>query len=202
MGEAVLDGRRRVRLAVGTIHRLEEEVGEVEVLVPLGFSAFLPVDELQLVAVGHHDIGVGLRAHAHPVDPVWYRQSSVGLDGDLEAAVVQRRDQWPVELHQRLTTRTHDEAGRAGDLVGVGGELVRTGEMTTAGSISADEVGVAKAADGGGALLLAPGPQVATGEAAEDGGASRVGALPLEGGEHLFDDVAHQAYLVGSSTPA
>ena len=43
------------------------------------------------------------------------------------------------------------------------------------------------------AVLLAPGPEIAAGEAQEDRAAPGLHALALQGQEHLLDRVAHGA---------
>jgi len=58
-------------------------------------------------------------------------------------------------------------------------------------AVGADEIGVAEAAQGLGAVLLAPRPQIAAGKAQEDGAAPRLHALSLQRKEYLFDRVAH-----------
>ena len=55
------------------------------------------------------------------------------------------------------------------------------------------EVGVAEGADRLGAVLLAAGPQIAAGEAAEHRRLARLAALALEGEEDLLDAVGHGA---------
>src|SRR3546814_14663995 len=55
--------------------------------------------------------------------------------------------------------------------------------------VGADEIGVAELTDRLGAILLAPRPQIAAGEAAEDRAAARLRALALQGEENLFDRV-------------
>ena len=64
-------------------------------------------------------------------------------------------------------------------------------EPAAARPVRADEVGVAELADRASAVLLAAGPQVAAGEAAEHRGPAGVGALALEGVEDLLDRVGH-----------
>src|SRR5664279_2822688 len=54
MLQAVPDRERGVPLAVGAIHRLQEEVREVERLEPLRRRGLLRVDQLELVAPAQH----------------------------------------------------------------------------------------------------------------------------------------------------
>ena len=58
-------------------------------------------------------------------------------------------------------------------------------------AIHPDEIGVAKPADGGRAILLAPAPQIAPGKAKEYGAPAGMDALALERQEYLLDRVAH-----------
>src|SRR3546814_19380362 len=58
--------------------------------------------------------------------------------------------------------------------------------------VGADEIGVAELTDRLGAILLAPRPQIAAGEAAEDRAAARLRALALQGEENPFDRVDHR----------
>ncbi len=97
-------------------------------------------------------------------------------------------------LEQGLAAREHHEAvfrlrppcGSEG-----AGKGVRIGKARAAFPVGADEVGVAEAALGAGAVLFAAGPQVAAGKAAEHGGPPRLGTLALQGLEHLFDSIGH-----------
>src|SRR3546814_12380784 len=53
-----------------------------------------------------------LGADAHPVDRGMRGQRAVGLDRDLEAARVERRDQRVIDLEHRLAPGEHDETMR------------------------------------------------------------------------------------------
>src|SRR5690606_19869753 len=65
-------GRRRacVLLPVRTVHRLQKEIPEVELLETLRHRFRLRVDEFQLVARHLFQFRVGLRADADPVYPL------------------------------------------------------------------------------------------------------------------------------------
>jgi hypothetical protein len=78
-------------------------------------------------------------------------------------------------------------------------------------AVQADEIGIAKAALGVGAVFLAAGPQIAAGEAQKDGAAAGLHPLALQSEEDFLDRVAHRtlpaegglaAYWVGSARPA
>ena len=180
MREAVLDGRGRVRVSVGPVHRLQEEVGEVEVLVALGLAALLAVDELQLVARGRP------RPRPRPsgsCTPSRCRRARARVPlvsmAISKVTGVQRVDQRRVELQQRLAAGAHDETGRAGHERNVISQRVRVGEVPTTLAVGSDEVGVAEPAHARGAMLLASRPEVAAGEPAEDRGAAGVARLRL-----------------------
>src|SRR4029079_15080105 len=126
----------------------------------------------------------------------------IRFDRDFEAALMDRLDRRRVELEQWFPAGADDEAlavtverGPAGG-DGVG-EVVGAAELAAVGA-DADEVGVAEAADGAGAVLLAAGPEGADGEATEDGRPSGVGSFPLQGVEDLFDRVGHAKAGSGS----
>src|SRR5262249_14298067 len=100
-----------------------------------------------------------------------------------------------VHLEQRFAAGADDERPAAGARRPGGadrrGEVGRAGEEAAAGAVGADEVGVTERADRPRAVLLAAGPEVAAGEAAEDRRAAGVQPLALQGVEDLLDAVAH-----------
>src|SRR5687768_14665384 len=214
MRETVLHGERRVPLLLRSIHRLQEEVAEIERLESLGHRRRLRKDELQLVARREHEWCVRLRADADPVDARRCALRAVRLDRDLEAGVVQRRDELLVELQQRLATGADDE--RPGAAHPLPRPLRHHGARERGGILELpavrtgpDEVGIAEGAGGVRAILLAAAPEVAPGEAQEHRGPSRVRALALERVEDLLDGVAptHRftatsTYAAGSTRPA
>src|SRR5687768_5961253 len=102
VAQAVLERLPSVRLDVGSVHRLEEEVLEIEMFVALGLSALLREHELQLIPACEDESCTGFRAHANPVEARWRMSSAVCLDRDLEAFGVQRVDERLIELQQRL----------------------------------------------------------------------------------------------------
>ena len=129
-------------------------------------------------------------------------QRAVGLDGDLEARLVQRADERRVDLQQRLAAGAHDERRAAPvgarPLLRDGvGELLGGAELAAAVAVGADEVGVAERADGRGPVLLVPRPEVAAGEAAEHRRPPGVGPLALQRVEDLLDGVGHRATASG-----
>ena len=83
------------------------------------------------------------------------------------------------------------------------GQRFGIGELASALPVGADEIGVAEIALGGGTVLLAARPEVAAGEAQEDGAAAALHALALQRQEGFLDRVGHdRAYRVGSAIPA
>src|SRR3546814_6742935 len=119
-------------------------------------------DQLQFVAFALDDLAPRLGADAHPVDRGMRGQRAVGLDRDLEAARVERRDQRVIDLEHRLAPGEHDETmrvRRAPETLDGGDEAGRLGELAPARAVGADEIGVAEAADRGRAVLLAPCPR-------------------------------------------
>ena len=117
---------------------------------------------------------------------------------------MQRIHKWRVELQQRLPAGAHDEAspvavqprGRDGRC-----EIFRRREFPAAWSIGADEIGIAECADGVGAILLAAGPQVATGESQEHRRASGIRALALQRVVDLLHRVRHAPRTPAASKP-
>jgi hypothetical protein len=192
MGQTIVHRGLRVAQGFGAVHRLQEEVAEGEVFEALRQGGGLGVDEFQFVAGGEGQGGIGLGADADPVNTGGRGEGAVGLYGDGEVLGVQRFDQGRVELEEGLAA---GEDGEAVALVGgpVGGDFGGQGlgglEAAAALAIRAHEIRVAEGADGGGAVLLAAGPEIAAGEAAEHGGAASLGAFALEGEEDFFDGV-------------
>jgi len=104
---------------------------------------------------------------------------------------VQGIDQLAVDLQHRLAAGQHHErgAGIARNRRAHVGQFGRRRETAAAFAVDADEIGVAELAVGFGAILLAAGPQIAAGKAAEDGGATRVRTLALQRVENLLHGV-------------
>jgi hypothetical protein len=208
--EAVADGQVGVARAVFAVHGREEEVSEREVLVTLRLGALLWEDELQLVACAQHEVGPGLGTDADPVEARGGALRPVRLHRHLEAGRMQRADERRVELEERLAPGADDErpgARAGGRLEGArppgrvgsprprggdrGGQGLRRGELAAALAVGADEIGVAEAAGGRRAVGLAPRPEVAAGEAAEDRRPAGVRPLALQRVEDLLHRVRH-----------
>ncbi|EAT09859.1 hypothetical protein SKA58_05360 [Sphingomonas sp. SKA58] len=145
-----------------------------------------------------HHVAAGFGTDADPVDAGMGGQGAVAFDRDGEAPIMQRIDQGVVHLQHRLPAGQHDiaafrpfppEAKR-----GVGQSL-GIGELAAAKAIGADEVRIAKAADGAGAILFATAPQIAAGKAQEHRAPPRLHPFALERQEHLLDRIAHRLGL-------
>src|SRR6266540_2027220 len=110
MLEAVARGKHGVLLDVGAIHRLQEEVVEVEPLEVFLTDPRLRIDELHLVAraLPYHRARFG--AHADPVESSGCCECAVRFDSDFEAEAVERGDQRSIELEQGLTAGDDYEA--------------------------------------------------------------------------------------------
>jgi hypothetical protein len=67
----------------------------------------------------------------------------------------------------------------------------RVVEAAAAFAIHPDEIRIAEATDGGGAIRLASAPEIAAGEPTEDGDAASVKSFPLEGPEGFLDEIGH-----------
>ena len=115
-----------------------------------GSEARLGIDQLQFVAGALLEFGAGFGADADPVDGGGHRQGAVGLDGDLEARVMQGGDERVVDLQHRLAAGQHDE-GRAGGAAAARqalGKIGGGGKAAAARAVRADEIGVAEAGSG------------------------------------------------------
>ena len=123
-------------------------------------------------------------------------QGAVGLDADLEALRVQRRDQRFVELQQRLPAGAHDVRLRHVVLQPVAGHHLRQGfgvrVLSAVGSVGAHEIRIAEAADGFRAVVFQSAPQIAAGKTQEHGRAAAAGALALKRVIDFFDLVSHR----------
>ena len=201
MVEAVLHGQLGGDGAVGSVHRLQEEVREVEVLVALRRCVVLGEHELELVAARHDRLGVGLWRHAHPVDSGGHLDRPVRLDRDLEAVCVERVDECDVELQERFAAGAHDVGSALARpwpvRLDVGRQLVGRVEHAATLAVGPHEVGVAEPAHRSGAVAFVARPEVAPCEPAEDGDPAGPGALALERGEDLLHGVgAHGARVL------
>src|SRR6266550_9194545 len=70
----------------------------------------LRIHELELVTRQLNEVSAGLGAHADPIDRLRCGAGSIRLYGHGEAAIVQAIDQGVVDLEERLTSGTDNEA--------------------------------------------------------------------------------------------
>ena len=190
--EAVARREFGVRLELGAVHRLQEEVFELQPLELRGSNPMLRVDELQLVARALLDHGASLGAHADPVDTGRRLECAVRFDRDLEAESVEARDERFVELQEGFTARHHNKAFGCA----IAEPLTRNffSKLLCVRKLrSTDKIGVAKLADGACSIFLTPSPEVATCESQEYRWPSSIRALTLQGVVDLFDGIAHTA---------
>src|SRR5215211_8709296 len=196
--QAILDGAARILLKVCAIHRLQKESLERQVCESFRRGVVLWKDELELVAFDDREFAIRFRADADPVDSGRRHDCPVGLHGDLEATPMEGLDQGGVHLQQGLSARQYAEAMAfaarplAFDRVG---QIVRALVPPSAAPVSADKVRVAELARGGGAIRLAPGPEIAASEAAEHRAPAGLRALPLQGEEDLLHRKTAHAVL-------
>jgi hypothetical protein len=186
MLQAVPDGFTGVPLPVGTIHRLQEEVAEGELLETGRFGTGLGEDEFEFVSLSNNQFSPRLGAHANPRDPGREGPGSVGFDGDREAVFLKGGDESTIQLQEGFSTGANHERMRK---AGVGGgpglghssrKVARREEVSSSGSVGAEKVRVAKPTNGTGAIFLATGPEVTPRETAEHSGTAHVGPFPLE----------------------
>src|SRR6266404_2127909 len=116
-GETELDRVTSVAFELRTIHRLDREMLEREVLELDRIQSVLGNHDLQLVAPSKLERRACLGTYADPVEASRRVNGPVRFHGDLEAALVESLDQRRIELKQRFATGTDDETPR--------GELVR-----------------------------------------------------------------------------
>ena len=196
MSLAVGDRQLRIPFAVGTVHRLKKEMPEIQVFEPLGLRLFLRVDELEFIAAVKDDRRICLGAHADPIQPLRRGLRAIRFDGHLKSLGMQCVDQWLVELKQWLSSRADDEtcsgsipfwpARGNGSCQFAGGC-----ELSATLAVRSDKLGIAERADGLRPVLLHSGPQVASGEPAENSRPPGLHSFTLKRVENLFDAVSH-----------
>lgn len=192
MGQAISDCLASVVSEVRPVHRLNEEILEVEVLEQRRIKLRLRKNELELAAFPLNEIGPRLGTDTNPVQACRGDLRSVGLDCHGEPSSVESFDRGFVELQQRLASGAHDKA-----LAIIGCRPSRSngrrkrlgvGELPAVRPNS-DKVSVAEVADRGGAVRFASCPEIAPAETTKDRRSAGVGAFALECVENLFDGV-------------
>ena len=205
MRQTIGHGRGGVRVSLRPVHRLQEEALECQRLEPRRIDAGLRIDQLQLLAAGQRQRRVGLGADADPVDARRRRRGcrwspprsrspgacSARSGARPAAAAARRRCRPPAgsPAARARRPRPRPPAPR------------RVANLPPPGAVGADEIGVAEAADGAGAILLAAAPQVAAGEAAEHRRPAGLAALALQGEEDLLDRSSSSASAPGGPPP-
>ncbi len=120
--------------------------------------------QFQLVAGLQEQFGVSLGTDTYPIN-AWRRQArAVGFDGDLEACLVKRVNEWLIQLEQRFPAGADDQGTGGGrsiprPLTGHGGRHILGGrESAAAPAVNADKIGVTEVADSRGSVFLTPRP--------------------------------------------
>jgi hypothetical protein len=109
--KAIAHGELRIVYSLGTIHRLQEEITEVEPGKARRVRSFLRKDQFEFMAGAQHKIGLSLRTDANPIDLAWGQLCAIGFNGDREAEVMEGSHKGVIELEQRLTACAHNEWG-------------------------------------------------------------------------------------------
>src|SRR5215470_6573131 len=194
MRQAVSDRGDCVCHAIRPVHRLEPEVIKPEGEQLGRVKAGLRIHELQLMTVPNAQRRARLRADTKPVDSINGLLCSVCLDGDFKPELMDRVNERSVKLQQRLSAGEDDEppwpCGRPGLRDGQR-ERLRRFKAAAACSIGANEIRIAKTADGAGAILLPTGPEIAAAEPTEHRGASCLSTFALQRFENLLDQEDH-----------
>ena len=178
---------------VGAVHRLDQEMAKSQPSSVGGIDPRLRPDQLELVARALHHLGARLGADADPVDPRRRRQVP------LVSTAISKPRAWSasisggVELEHRLAAGDHDQRPLA--LAPQRVDLRRPAPRPRSGRHSRHPVPTKSVSQklqcAVGAVLLAAGPQIAAGEAQEDGAPPGLHPLALQGQEDLLDRVAH-----------
>src|ERR1700749_1514100 len=77
---AIIDHELGVAVALRPVHRLQEEVLEVEMGEAAGQGFRLRINQLQFLTRSLHQLGIGFRTDADPVDAIRGRDRPVGFD--------------------------------------------------------------------------------------------------------------------------
>jgi len=171
--EAVSDGRLGVPIALGTIHRLQEEVAEIQIFECRWVDAILGENDFQFVATLKDQWHPSLRTHAEPINSRrrWLR--AVRLDSDSEAHIMESVHKIVVHLEKGLSSCTDNE--RTGTAIPLGpllvdccGEFFGAIEPTATRAVNSNEVRVTEATRRRSTITLQACPEIAASEAAED----------------------------------
>ena len=191
---AILHRLRRMRGAQRTVHRLQKEIGKLEVFKVAGQGIELRIYQLEFVAFGYREGVAALGADTDPVYASRDSQRAIGFYCNGKAVRMDGIDQCRIELQYGFATGKYNVtmsrsiAPRSCNGIGqrLGGR-----ELGPAFAVSAYKVRVAKSTGGRGPIRLAPGPQIASGEAAKYSGSSCLRAFALQSLENFFRCVSH-----------
>ena len=168
-------------------------MGKLPLFHGINVAGALRPDKLQLVADTLDNLRTRLGADTYPIDTRVHRYRTVTLNRNLKAGRVQRVDDSIIDLQHWFAAGNYD--------IAVGGAIAPQRcnlcrqcisiIAPTIFAISANKIGVAKLADGDGAVGLAPRPQIAAGKAQENRAAARMDTFALQRQENLFDGITH-----------
>lgn len=109
MSETVFYGKTDIASTIKTIHGLKKEVPKIHLRITRRFRAFLRIYEFEFVSPLQTHFCTGFRTYTYPIDTIGRRQRSVRLDGHFHSGIVQRINEMPVKLEERLSTCADDE---------------------------------------------------------------------------------------------
>src|ERR1700688_529926 len=106
MLQAIAQRQTRVRFPRGTIHRLEKEILEIEVLIHFRRRTNLWEDKFEFMPGSKLEFGLCFGTNADPVDVSACRLGSVGLNRNLKTNPMKGIDQGLVQLQERFAPGT------------------------------------------------------------------------------------------------
>ncbi len=199
--ETIRECQFHISRLFGTVHRLDKEVLKIKSLKICGVQNLLWKYELEFVTRMNCEFGTCFGTAAEPVDTAWWLQCSIRFNGHFKALLMKCVDGVLVELQEGFTAGANHEWAL---IIGLTDrpatcdclrKLKRGTKVTSAGAIDSDEIRVAETANGGVAIDLATGPQIATAETAKHGRASGLDTFTLKRVDDFFDRVGHSAIL-------
>ena len=197
-----------VRSLIWAIHRLKEEMLEVQPLELRWLCPDLREDELQLVALALGERNARLWADADPVDAARSGPCAVALKRHHEAARMKRFDKRRIELQGWLAAGADDIGlARLGfdhsvpDAFDRLGKLVGAFEFAASWPVIPDKIRIAEAAEGARLVTHLPCPKVAARKAQENSSPPNLRAFPLQCRKNLFDCVHNLSLRPGARAP-
>ena len=168
-------------------------MGKLPLFHGFNVAGALRPDKLQLVADMLDNLRPCLGADTYPIDTRMHQYRAVTLNRDLKVGRVQRVDDSIIDLQHWFAAGNYHIA--VGDAITPQRCNLRRQCVSIIApailAICADKIGVAKLADGGTAVGLAPRPQIAVGKAQENRPAARMDTFALQRQENLFDGITH-----------